>query len=101
MTASDGNAVPNEPPTLSRTYNDSASATVDDNEEEPGERETLRRFLFGREKLPLAGETPDPTKLVRYVGDLMYRLLLPEPMQDYLLNNKCSLTITTNDLELP
>ena len=35
------------------------------------------------------------------IGDLMYRLFMPEPMQRYLNDNACSITITTNDLELP
>jgi CHAT domain-containing protein len=39
--------------------------------------------------------------LTRDVGDLMYRLFLPEQMQRYLRDTPCSLTITTNDLELP
>jgi hypothetical protein len=39
--------------------------------------------------------------LIQDVGDLMYRLFMPERMQDYLNNTPCSITITTNDLELP
>jgi CHAT domain-containing protein len=31
----------------------------------------------------------------------MYRLLMPDQMQNYLYDNECSLIITTNDLELP
>lgn len=34
-------------------------------------------------------------------GDFMYRLLLPEAVQRYLEGARCSLTLTTNDLELP
>jgi hypothetical protein len=39
--------------------------------------------------------------LIQDVGDLMYRLFMPERMQEYLNNTPCSITITTNDLELP
>lgn len=39
--------------------------------------------------------------LVQDVGDLMYSILIPEQMQTYLADTACSLTITTNDLELP
>lgn len=39
--------------------------------------------------------------LVNDVGDLMYRLFMPEQMQTYLSDTPCSITITTNDLELP
>jgi hypothetical protein len=39
--------------------------------------------------------------LLQDVGELMYRLFLPESMQRYLLETESSLTITTNDLELP
>ena len=31
----------------------------------------------------------------------MYRLFMPEQMRRYIADNPCSLTITTNDLELP
>lgn len=43
----------------------------------------------------------DVNKMVQDVGDLMYRLCVPEQMQAYLNTTPCSLTITTNDLELP
>lgn len=43
----------------------------------------------------------DVTGLAEEVGDLMYRLFMPEQMQQYLTGTPCSLTITTNDLELP
>lgn len=38
---------------------------------------------------------------LKEIGDLMYRLIVPDQMQDYLRNNKSSLVVTTNDLELP
>jgi hypothetical protein len=41
------------------------------------------------------------SELARDVGDLMYRLFMPEQMQRYLGQTPCSVTITTNDLELP
>ncbi len=39
--------------------------------------------------------------IVRDVGELMYRLFMPEEMQRYVDETRCSLTVTTNDLELP
>ena len=38
---------------------------------------------------------------LRGVGDLMYRLFVPDPVQRLLTDSACSFTITTNDLELP
>ena len=38
---------------------------------------------------------------LRRMGELIYRLLIPEPMRSYLRDHLSSLTITTNDLELP
>ncbi len=50
--------------------------------------------------LPLRdGRGPD--EVVRDVGELMYRLFMPEEMQRYIDETRCSLTVTTNDLELP
>jgi CHAT domain-containing protein len=40
-------------------------------------------------------------EMARDVGDLMYRLFMPEQMQSYLGDTPCSVTITTNDLALP
>jgi hypothetical protein len=39
--------------------------------------------------------------LVQDLGDLMYRIFVPDRLQNYLYESPCSLTITTNDLELP
>lgn len=41
--------------------------------------------------------------LIDQLGDLMYRLFMPDSMQGYFEEeeNMCSLSITTNDLELP
>lgn len=39
--------------------------------------------------------------LARQTGALMYDLLLPQDMQGYLRETPCSITITSNDLELP
>ena len=39
--------------------------------------------------------------LVRDVGELLYRLVIPEQMHTYLSGDPVSLTITTNDLEIP
>jgi hypothetical protein len=51
-----------------------------------------------------AGDLP-PTenveKLIRDVGEVMFRLFMPDQMRSYLSLNPSSLTITTNDLELP
>jgi hypothetical protein len=48
-------------------------------------------------------EVVDLNAILSDVGDLMYRLVLPEYVQDYLDDDKFrfSFTITTNDLELP
>jgi hypothetical protein len=40
-------------------------------------------------------------ELIRDMGDFMYQLILPEDMKRYLDETPCSLTITTNDQELP
>jgi hypothetical protein len=39
--------------------------------------------------------------LAQDIGDFMYRLFMPPEMRDYLNETDCSITITTNDLELP
>ena len=39
--------------------------------------------------------------LSRSIGDLMFRLFMPEQMQRYIAEMNCSITITTNDLEVP
>jgi hypothetical protein len=41
------------------------------------------------------------TDLIGDLGRRLYRLVMPEDMQRYLQDNPCSVTITTNDLELP
>ncbi|MBK9712475.1 MAG: CHAT domain-containing protein [Kouleothrix sp.] len=63
-------------------------------------QEQLRRYL----PASLFNDTRGPLSLnqrIQDVGDLMYRLFVPDQMQDYLIRTDCSLTITTNDLELP
>jgi hypothetical protein len=46
-----------------------------------------------------------PNDLIRDAGELLYRLVIPEQMQQFLIARsetpRFSLTITTNDLELP
>jgi len=37
----------------------------------------------------------------RTLGRRLYRVIVPPAMQDYLAKMKCSVTVTTNDLELP
>ncbi|RIK40954.1 MAG: hypothetical protein DCC55_13420 [Chloroflexi bacterium] len=63
-------------------------------------RAAIRAYIFGDE-----GPTEEPavplTSLVREMGDLMFRLFLPEEVQENLRTNTCSLTVATNDLELP
>lgn len=61
-----------------------------------------RGFEFDESTGALAAGT-NLNGLLNDVGDLMFRLLMPEPMQPYLSENqnRCSITITTNDLELP
>jgi hypothetical protein len=62
----------------------------------------------GATRLMSAGATPNRSpvapvalnELIRDVGDLLYRLVIPEQIHPYLTAT-CSLTITTNDLELP
>jgi hypothetical protein len=59
----------------------------------------VRKFVLGQ---PPAGEIhTSPIDQLKDIGDLMYRLIVPDQMQDYLRNNKSSLVVTTNDLELP
>ncbi|MCW5854287.1 MAG: CHAT domain-containing protein [Anaerolineae bacterium] len=52
---------------------------------------------------PMVGGRPAPSlaEQVLDLGDEMYRLAIPEAMQTYFRDNRCSITITTNDLELP
>lgn len=45
--------------------------------------------------------TLDAEKLIRDTGKLLYRLVVPDEMQGYLSGSHCSLTVTSNDLELP
>jgi hypothetical protein len=63
-----------------------------------------------REWRPDAGVQPfdrggslheDLGSLIGEVGNVMFRLFMPEQMRDYLAKTPCALTITTNDLELP
>lgn len=63
-------------------------------------RAAVRAYIFGEETTSAEPVAP-LASLVREMGDLMYRLFMPEAVQDYLRANTCSLTIATNDLELP
>jgi hypothetical protein len=63
-------------------------------------RSALRAYLFG-ETEPGVELTAPLSSLVREMGDLMYRLFLPDTVQEYLRTTTCSLTVATNDLELP
>lgn len=50
---------------------------------------------------PPAEVTRSAVDLLEDIGDLMYRLVVPETMQRFLTETKSSLTIRTNDIELP
>lgn len=43
----------------------------------------------------------DVQTLISDVGNVMFRLFMPDRMREYLSSTPCALTITTNDLELP
>jgi hypothetical protein len=43
----------------------------------------------------------DLQALISDVGNVMFRLFMPDRMREYLSSTPCALTITTNDLELP
>jgi hypothetical protein len=59
----------------------------------------------GASAFPLDGspesEAPQVEDQIRVLGELLCRLVLPEDMQRYLRENPSSITITTNDLQLP
>jgi hypothetical protein len=59
------------------------------------------RGLAGRPDNASAMDDGDPEATISEMGKLLYRLLLPDQMQAYLPATPCSLTVTTNDLELP
>jgi hypothetical protein len=63
-------------------------------------RSAIRAYIFG-EETPNEEPAAPLTSLIREMGDLMFRLFLPEEVQENLRTNTCSLTIATNDLELP
>lgn len=50
---------------------------------------------------PGASSQEDLDGLVHDVGDLTFRLFLPNELQQYLRSTPCALTLTTNDLEMP
>ncbi len=45
--------------------------------------------------------TQSANDVAQSTGDLIYHLIMPDQMQQYLMETPCSLTMTTNDLELP
>jgi hypothetical protein len=63
-------------------------------------RSAIRAYIFG-EETPTEELAVPLTSLVREMGDLIFRLFLPEEVQENLRTNTCSLTVATNDLELP
>jgi hypothetical protein len=59
---------------------------------------------YWRPDSPVDSRGAPPTSLAALIGEVgntMFRLLMPERMREYLAATPCSLTITTNDLELP
>jgi hypothetical protein len=68
-----------------------------------------REQVTGLRELQSSGSAIEPgmtppanlEDLARALGDEMFRLVLPVRMQDYVRAMNCSMTITTNDLELP
>lgn len=61
----------------------------------------LRNLIVTGTGTGVSGPPIQLNELMRDVGDLMYRLIIPEQMQSLLAGSPCSLTVTTNDLELP
>jgi hypothetical protein len=62
----------------------------------------LRDARPGRpEAAPASAAADDLPSLLGEVGQVMFRLIAPDRMRHYIASNPCSLTITTNDLELP
>jgi len=62
--------------------------------------DVTRRFVPGTDA-DAAGAPRDLNTLVRDMGDFMFRVVVPEQMQEYLQKTPCAITVTTNDLELP
>lgn len=60
-----------------------------------------RTLLLDEENTGGSADETSLTEQLRNVGDLMYRLFVPDPVQRLLTDSACSFTITTNDLELP
>jgi hypothetical protein len=59
----------------------------------------LRSFVLDEE--PSAAGLPDPEAALRSAGYFMYSLFVPDTMQRLVADADCSLTIATDDLELP
>jgi hypothetical protein len=67
---------------------------------EPAAGESAPDALRGFKPIPpRARELSEGT--ISDLGDLLFKLFLPEEMQEFLSDTPCSLTLTTNDLELP
>ena len=64
------------------------------------QRRRTRQYIYGA-TAPEDLKRVNYSELLQQIGDLMYRLFMPEQMRRYIADNPCSLTITTNDLELP
>jgi len=84
---------------ISRTVRGRLSGTVRHNELITDPTSTRGSFVpvVEREREP----PPQLADELRYMGQLIYRLFIPEQIRRYLSQHHTSLTITTNDLELP
>jgi hypothetical protein len=89
-----------QPADDAESTNEASAAFIQPEVETEATRASIRAYLFGEPEASEELAVP-LTSLVREMGDLMYRLFLPEAVQEYLRTTTCSLTIATNDLELP
>jgi len=103
---------PSEPGTHGVNIESSSTLVVQDSDEL---RDFLKRvteainagLTLTRSVLPESRDargSVDPqgvNKLIQDMGELLYRLVIPEQMQPYLSDENIALTITTNDLEIP
>nr|HMN27934.1 CHAT domain-containing protein [Caldilineaceae bacterium] len=69
-------------------------------EENEDVRGAIRAYIFGQDQSVVLPDAP-LSSLVREMGDLMFRLFVPEEVENFLTSTTCSLTLATNDLELP
>jgi hypothetical protein len=60
-----------------------------------------RGVSFGAEPSAPVKPHPDIQVAMRGLGQFMWKMLIPEQMRELIRSQNCSLSITTNDLELP